>query len=155
MPSRPTSFRSTTVKPFLQIEAGLETELEDDIEEERPEEERPVEQPNDRTTPLTVKRRRGRPRKHPLPKATNTLIVNISIFIQELTFKNSRRSKINGLLEKGVFEPITIEDVLQGVCIFNSRFVNEIKHLGTDKAFEKSRLVIQAYNNQGKDVILT
>jgi len=38
-------------------------------------------------------------------------------------------------------------DVLQGVCIFNSRFVDEIKHFGTDKAFEKSRLVVQAYNN--------
>jgi len=91
LPSRPTSFQSTTVKPFLRIEAGLETELEDDIEEERPEEERPeeerpeeerpVEQPNDRTTLLTVKRGRGRPRKHPLPKATNALIADISIFI--------------------------------------------------------------------------
>ncbi len=91
MPSRPTSFRLTTVKPFLRIEAGPETEPEDNIEEERPEEERPeeerpkeerpVEQPNDRTTPPTIKRRRGRPRKHPLPKATNALITDISIFI--------------------------------------------------------------------------
>ncbi len=101
MPSRPTSFRSTTVKPFLRIEARPETEPEDDIKEERPEEERPeeeqpeeerpkeerpeeerpVEQPNDRTTLPTVKRRRGRPRKHPLPKATNALITDISIFI--------------------------------------------------------------------------
>jgi hypothetical protein len=69
------------------------------------------------------------------------------MFIQEPTFKNSRRSEINGLLKKGVFEPITIKDVPQGVCIFNSRFVDKIKHLGTDKAFEKSRLVVQAYNN--------
>ncbi len=150
LPSRPTSFRSTTVKPFLRIETGLETEPESNIEEERP-----VEQPNDRTTLLIIKRRRGRPRKHPLPKDTNALIADILVFIQEPTFKNSRRSEINGLLEKGVFKPVTIEDVLQGVCIFNSRFVDEIKHLGTDKAFEKSRLVVQAYNDQGKDIILT
>jgi hypothetical protein len=38
-------------------------------------------------------------------------------------------------------------DVLQGACIFNSRFVDEIKYPGTDKAFEKSRLVVQAYND--------
>ncbi len=55
-----------TVKPFLRIETGPETELESDIKEEQP-----VEQPNDQ-----------------------------------------RRSEINGLLEKGVFEPVTIEDVL-------------------------------------------
>ncbi len=81
MSSRPTSFQLITVKPFLRIEARPETELEDDIKEERPEEERPIEQPNDRTTLLTVKRGRGRPRKHPLPKATNALITDISIFI--------------------------------------------------------------------------
>jgi hypothetical protein len=46
------------------------------------------------------------------------------------------------------------KDVLQGVHIFNSRFVDEIKHPGIDKAFEKSRLVIQAYNDQGKDLVL-
>ena len=33
--------------------------------------------------------------------------------------------------------------------------MDEIKHLGTDKVFEKSRLVVQAYNDQGKDIILT
>ncbi len=84
LPSRPTSFRLTTVKPFLQIETGPETELESDIKEERP-----IEQPNDRTTLLIVKRRRGRPRKYPLPKDTNTLITDILVFIQELTFENS------------------------------------------------------------------
>ena len=33
--------------------------------------------------------------------------------------------------------------------------MDEIKHLGTEKAFEKSRLVVQAYNDKGKDLILT
>ena len=43
----------------------------------------------------------------------------------------------------------------QGNKVFNSRFVDEIKNLGTNKAFKKSRLVIQAYNNPEKDLILT
>jgi hypothetical protein len=38
-------------------------------------------------------------------------------------------------------------NVLQGVYIFNLWFVDEIKHPGTNKAFKKSRLIIQAYNN--------
>ena len=42
---------------------------------------------------------------------------------------------------------ITKRDILQGVCIFNSRFINKIKYFSTDKAFKKSRLVIQAYND--------
>jgi len=58
-----------------------------------------------------------------------------------------RRKEINGLLEKGVFAVITERDVPQGVRIFNSRFVNKIKHPNTNKAFKKLRLVIQAYND--------
>ena len=169
LPRGPTDFRSTTVKPYLRIRTGPESEPESDIEEEQP-----VEQPSENTilpppkpgpgrprkTPLEntilppVKRGRGRPRKHPLP-ATDTSIADISIFVQDTLFENSRRSKINGLLKKGVFEPVNIEDVPQGVRIFNSRFVDKIKHPGTNKAFEKSRLVVQAYNDQGKDLVLT
>ena len=33
--------------------------------------------------------------------------------------------------------------------------MDKIKHPGTDKAYEKSRLVIQAYNNPGKNLVLT
>jgi hypothetical protein len=33
--------------------------------------------------------------------------------------------------------------------------VDEIKNPGTDKAFEKSRLVVQAYNDQEKELVLT
>ena len=42
----------------------------------------------------------------------------------------------------------------EGVHIFNSRFVNEIKNKGTEKELRKSRLVIQAYNNESKYIIL-
>ena len=66
-----------------------------------------------------------------------------------------RRKEINGLLKKGVFAVIIERNIPQSVYIFNSCFVDEIKHFGTDKAFEKSRLVVQAYNDQGKDLVLT
>jgi len=65
------------------------------------------------------------------------------------------RKEINGLLKKGVFAVITDRDVPQGVYIFNLRFINEIKHPSTNKAFKKLRLIIQAYNDKGKDLVLT
>jgi hypothetical protein len=59
------------------------------------------------------------------------------------------------LLEKRVFLPVNRADVPPDVRIFSSRFVNEIKHPGTDKAFEKSRLVVQAFKDQNKTLVLT
>ena len=79
---------------------------------------------------------------------------DILVLVQETPFTDLRHKEINGLLEKGVFAVIMERDIPQGICIFNSYFVNKIKHPGTDKAFEKSRLVIQAYNDQGKDLVL-
>ena len=67
----------------------------------------------------------------------------------------SRQKEIAGLLEKGVFKVVTSADIPSNTRIFNSRFVDEIKHAGTDKAYEKSRLVVQAYNDQEKDLVLT
>jgi hypothetical protein len=63
------------------------------------------------------------------------------------TFSESRNKDINGLLEKGIFKIINRSEILHGTRIFNSRFVDEIKNPGTNKAFEKSRLVVQAYND--------
>ena len=40
-------------------------------------------------------------------------------------------------------------------AIFGSRFVDQIKNEGTEKAFEKSRLVVQAFNDSEKHRILT
>ena len=70
-------------------------------------------------------------------------------------FAQSRQKELNGLLEKGVFEIVNIEHVPAGTRIFNSRFVDEIKDQGTASAFEKSRLVVQAYKDTGKGMVLT
>ena len=45
--------------------------------------------------------------------------------------------------------------MLKGVRHFNLQFINKIKNKGTNKAFKKSRLVIQAYNNLEKELVLT
>ena len=60
-----------------------------------------------------------------------------------------------GLLEKGVFQVIKLTNVPMGVRLFNLQFVDEVKNAGTNKAFEKSRLVVQAYNDQEKQLVLT
>ena len=79
--------------------------------------------------------------------ARQSLYIDILVLVQEPPFTDSRHKEINGLLKKGVFIVIMERDVLQGVCIFNSRFINKIKYLNINKAFKKSRLIIQAYNN--------
>jgi hypothetical protein len=71
------------------------------------------------------------------------------------SFVKSRRKEIDGLLTKGAFELAHESEVPVGTRIFGSRFVDKVKNSGTAKAFEKSRLVVQAYNDQGKDLILT
>jgi hypothetical protein len=179
LPSGPTSFRSTSVKPYFRSEnthnvepdepeAPAESdELEAPAEPDKLEAPLPTpEVPQKPTEPAkpAVKRGRGRPRKNPVTEnhltsagtsAKQSPPADISVLVQETPFTDSRRKEINGLLEKGVFAVVTERDVPQDVRIFNSRFVDEIKHPGTDKAFEKSRLVVQAYNDQGKDLVLT
>ena len=39
--------------------------------------------------------------------------------------------------------------------VFGSRLVDEVKGIGTDTPYEKSRLVIQAFNDEGKSTVLT
>ena len=70
-------------------------------------------------------------------------------------YKASRQLEVTGLIEKGVFEVANEADVPQGTRIFNARFVDEVKNKGTDKAIEKSRLVVQAYHDEGKRLVLT
>jgi hypothetical protein len=87
---------------------------------------------------------------------------DITVFLQDeipssltLTFADSRRKEINDLLKRQVFEIITISEVSKNVRIFNSRFVDEIKHSDISQAYKKSGLVIQTYNDHEKTLVLT
>jgi hypothetical protein len=111
---------------------------------------------NDTEEPL----RRNPERNRQSPTRLEQNFADISVFLGNCqdtkalpTYAESRQKEINGLFDKRAFEFIDASEVPEGARIFGSRFVDEIKHLGTDKAYEKSRLVI--YNDPEKDLILT
>ena len=113
--------------------------------------------------PPPIKRGRGRPRKQPIIQLEDQ--PDLSVFLlneidspapsPRTPYAESRRKEINDLLNKGVFDVIALTNVPTGVRLFNSRFVDEIKNPGTSAAFEKSRLVVQAFNDRGKEMIMT
>jgi hypothetical protein len=153
--SGPTDFRTTVVKPYLQLEPESEDENEDKVED-KDEPDRSVEEPQNK--PIEPRRNVERTRR--LLARFQQNVADISIYLQDETcalplYTDSRQKELNGLLEKGVFEVVNMADIPQGVRIFNSRFVDEVKNAGTDKAFEKSRLVVQAYHDHDKDLVLT
>jgi hypothetical protein len=100
------------------------------------------------------KRDRERSRKYSISIAYFNFILN-SIISFDSSFIASRQQKIAELLEKDVFLSINSADVLFDIRIFSFRFVNEIKHSNIDKTFEKFRLVVQAFKNQNKILVLT
>jgi hypothetical protein len=158
LPKGPTSFRTTVVKPYQ------EPINKDDIDNSKTNPSKAIQEtipkaipPNeeqdqaDRTEPAM-------PRLRPvveIPPYRPEAYIQATYETPEHQFAESRRKEINGLMEKGVFEAIDLKDIPPGVRIFNLRFVDEIKNPGTDKAFEKSRLVVQAYNDANKSLVLT
>ncbi|XP_044722189.1 polyprotein [Hirsutella rhossiliensis] len=72
-------------------------------------------------------------------------------------FEQSDTQEINNLIAQGVFEFIRFDPVAhKGQRLFKARMVREVKGLGpTTRPYEKSRLVIQGYNDRDKGNILT
>ena len=110
--------------------------------------------------------KRDRDRSRKLFLRYKNFKTNISIFFQSDfqndqqnstsdSFVKSRKKEINELFEKNCFEIVSTFDVFHEIKIFNSRFVDEIKNINTIDAYEKSRLVMQAYNDDGKAGMLT
>ena len=62
-------------------------------------------------------------------------------------FQASRLNEINGLLEEGLFTVVPARET-GDYRVYGSRFVDEIKNAGQPKAYEKSRLVIQAFKDK-------
>ena len=72
----------------------------------------------------------------------------------------SGQKEIQGLLEKDDFKVVTSDKLVMpkkvqsSTQVFNSHFVNNIKDPYTDKAYEKSRLVMHTYNDKMKNLML-
>ncbi|KAH0425958.1 polyprotein [Colletotrichum camelliae] len=146
------TFRSTTVKPYytdpdavVVLDANPENtpETPDDDEddaEEPPQEEEPIFDEIIVRGDSPPRRHRGRPRKITTPGDP---------------FEEATKKEIDSLIARGVFEFTQYDEAkYAGIRIFKSRIVNEVKNKTTEP-YEKSRLVIQGYADDGKDAILT
>lgn len=173
LPYGPTEFRSTSVKPYHKDNNSTEDKsnsntddnTDDNKDKDSLEPNRNAQSAIPNTTPLgtippppsvvipqyspdiTTSQRPQRHRR--LPARYREQLV------QDNQFDESRRTEVNGLLERGVFATVEEKDIPPGSRIFTFRFVDEVKNAGTDKAYEKSRLVVQAYNDKDKVHVLT
>jgi hypothetical protein len=71
-------------------------------------------------------------------------------------FEAFQRAEIEGFIGNGVFRVKRYDFTKYGgIRIFKSRMVNEIKGKGTNSPYEKLRMVIQGYSDDGKKMVLT
>jgi hypothetical protein len=159
-------FRSTVIKSFLtesEVESTVDVQSINDVESDNVQSTVSLsdDENQDLTSEIFIRFTRAR---HLSLRYQN--FADITVFLQNevdsslvstftSTFADSRRKEINDLLKRQVFEIIIISKVLKNVRIFNFRFVDEIKHFDISQAYEKSRLVIQAYNDHEKTLMLT
>ncbi|CZS95546.1 related to TY1B TY1B protein [Rhynchosporium graminicola] len=158
--SGPTTFRSTSIKPWY----------EEDIDSDEPESIIPeiILVPSLSTTksnrPILVpKKQPHRDRRKPIRFRDDNVEVYLNytdeLFIGfpvvEPQYAASRRKEIDGLIAAGIFELVHKDELPAGARVFNAKFIDQTKFEGTQKAYEKSRLVVQAYNDSGKNQVLT
>jgi Reverse transcriptase (RNA-dependent DNA polymerase) len=152
LPNGPTNFRTTQLKRYYEEETPSSDEEDEPLSPSLPDMENSTEPP---------KRRRSTRTRRPTLKLQDTPNANITINLTDIftakddLYEASRQKEIDGLLQKGVFDIINHDSVPPGIRIFGSRFVDEIKQANTPQAFAKSRLVVQAYRDEGKQQVLT
>jgi hypothetical protein len=178
----PATFRSTVVKPYYEDPSPEIIPQMNPVPatvpslEPAPHQDDPAEEIIVRTD-IPQKRGRGRPRKiqpqiflceiddfqsflTSKEQADAALAIQLraegKITTPGAPFEESTQCEIDSLIADGVFEfiQLDIEQLDHDIRIFKSRIVNEIKNK-TTKPYEKSRLVVQGYNDDGKDEILT
>jgi hypothetical protein len=66
-------------------------------------------------------------------------------------FETFQRAEIEGLIGNGVFRVKRYDFTkYNGIRIFKSRIINEIKGKSTNSPYEKLRMIIQSYSNNKK-----
>ena len=168
MVNGPTTFRSTVVKPYYRDPAIDENPAIDTTpaEDEGP----TIAQPPPPTGPTTAQpRKRGRPpgsknkpkvlylsKKEEDDYALAVKLRNDGVInTPGAPFEASDQKEIDDLVGRGVFSFELFDSTVHGgFRIFKSRMVREVKGK-TMVPYEKSRLVVQGYNDEGKHEILT
>ncbi|RWA03359.1 hypothetical protein EKO27_g11746 [Xylaria grammica] len=177
----PIRFRCTQVKPYYRTTEDLPLNTPEDLPLTNPED-LPLNDPEERpptvqpSQPLAVRRKRGRPRKTvsfytPSARQTGHMFLSqkeeqsyaLAIKLREdgiintpgAPFEESDATEINDLVARGVFQFVRYNPAQHGdIRIFKSRLVREVKGK-TTKPYEKSRLVVQGYNDTEKETVLT
>ncbi|KAI0994535.1 hypothetical protein K3495_g13645 [Podosphaera aphanis] len=151
----PVNFRSTVVKPYYSTLAIQNNNTQEHVE---------LNSPNFKDqSPTSLKNSNNNYSSFTTNKeiADRDLAVNLRlrgvITTPGAPFEAAQKQEIDSLIARGVFDFVNWDPKGKhaGVRVFNSRRVNEIKGKTTNRPYEKSRLVIQAYNDDGKDTILT
>ena len=173
-------FRNIVVKPYLKNETRKNVTNEKKIDRENeisvnanPEKNFQINANSEKNFQFQVEKTflpnssstRNRDRSRKLPLKYKNDETDISIFsqndsqndqlLQSALFVKSRRKEINDLFEKNCFEIVSTANLFREIRIFNSRFVDEIKNIDIANAYEKSRLMMQAYNDEEKIEMLT
>lgn len=164
MVNGPTTFRSTVVKPYYRNPTIEVTPAEDEDTRST------TAQPPPSTGPTTAQpRKRGRPpgsknkpkvlylsKKEEDDYALAVKLRNDGVInTPGAPFEASDQKEIDDLVGRGVFSfELFDSTVHRGFRIFKSRMVREVKGK-TMVPYEKSRLVVQGYNDEGKQEILT
>lgn len=88
----------------------------------------------------------------PLEKASTFPCTAQSSTKSQDLFTTSRMAEFNALTERSVFTLVP-SSAAKGLRIYRSRFVHHIKHEGMPHGFEKSRLVVRAYNDSNHGLL--
>ncbi|KAF7579501.1 hypothetical protein PtrM4_037410 [Pyrenophora tritici-repentis] len=170
----PTTFRSTVVKPYYRdlttaIDGADQGTGGSPTTDEAIADEPPLPVPPAEATQAAQPRKRGRPpgsknkpkvqylsKKEEDDYALAVKLRNDGVInVPGAPFEASDQKEIDDLVGRGVFSFELFDPTLHGgYRIFKSRMVREVKGK-TMVPYEKSRLVVQGYNDEGKHEILT
>jgi hypothetical protein len=174
MPYGPTNFRSTSVKPYHADQTQEPLEPSTFPQTQHPEIALDNTDELGDTIEVIVPARRGRGRPRgsrnrahltdAFLSAKEKIDWELSLKLRKdgvitdpgLPFEVSDQKEVDALLARGVFAFEQYNEQTHGKeRVFKSRIVREVKGKATPQPFEKSRLIIQGYNDDGKSFILT
>lgn len=145
-PSGPKQFRTTVVKRFIPDDkTTVTTNDEPNPTPLHPTQVQPV--GTSQANTMTIEsNRETRATKEDLKELVAFAAKMVPQSKDNEKYAASRKKEIDGLLNRGVFIPATVKDA-HGHRIYKSRFIDYVKNEGTPEAFEKSRFVASAFND--------